>query len=399
MAKKRRTVALLIETSNAYARGILEGIAEYQRTRDQWSIFLPELERGAPPPRWLSSWKGDGVIARIETEEIAKAVSGLKVPTVDVSAARRVPRIPWVETNDIKVADLAFDHLRERGFRHFAYCGPQGFNWAVWRGEQFKKRCHEHRLDCSIHWTEFQARSQFLGSPGKKSPESPLAQWLVGLPKPTGLFCAFDIQAQIVLDHCRNLGIRVPGQLAVVGVDNDSIVCNLAHPSITSVIPDARGAGHWAARLLDDWMDKSPDRITDGPPESMPDSVLLEPLGVEARQSTDVTAVDSPEIAAAIRFIREHACDGIDVSHLLEHNPLSRRKLEYQFLEATGITPHEMITRVRMEKVRQLLQDTDLSLKQIADLCGFEHPEYMNVVFKRHYKITPGKFRKQQSIG
>lgn len=397
MVRKRKTVALLIETSNAYARGILEGIVEYQRTRDQWSIFLPELERGARPPSWLTQWKGDGVIARIETEEIAQAVTNLRVPTIDVSAARRVPRIPWVETNDVRVADLAFEHLRTKGFRQFAFCGPEGFNWSLWRGEQFQSRCKEQGLECHMHWTEFRARTQFIDSLSTDDSLSPIDRWLKSLPKPVGLFCAFDIQAQIVLDHCRNLGIQVPEEIAVVGVDNDTIVCNLAHPSITSVIPDAKGAGQWAARLLDDWMEQSPKRTTKGPPKSMQDSILLEPLGVEARQSTDVTAVSNAEITAAIRFIKEHACDGIDVSDVLQQIPLSRRKLEYQFLEATGITPHEMMTRVRMEKVRQLLQDTELSLEEIADRCGFEHPEYMSVVFKRRYHITPGKYRKQQN--
>ncbi|XZE46748.1 substrate-binding domain-containing protein [Pirellulaceae bacterium SH467] len=396
MTKQRKTVALLIETSNAYARGILEGIVEYQRTRDQWSVYLPELERGASPPDWLSDWKGDGVIARIETEAIASAVSQLQVPTIDVSAARRVPNIPWVETDDVRVADLAFEHLRERGFRHFAFCGPRGFNWALWRGEQFERRCLDAGLDISVHWTEFRSQSQFAKSVSRKSPESPMDHWLDSLPKPVGLFCAFDIQAQIVLDHCRNLGIQVPEQIAVVGVDNDPIVCNLAHPSISSVIPDARGAGQRAAELLDAWMQRCPRRTTKGPPKSLPESILLKPLGIESRQSTDVTAVSNPDIAAAVRFIRDHACDGIDVSHVLQHTPLSRRKLEYQFVEATGTTPHEMIARVRMERVRRLLQETDLPMEEIANRCGFEHPEYMNVVFKRRYQITPGRFRKQQ---
>jgi len=117
MIRKRKSVALLIETSNAYARGILEGIVEYQRSRDHWSIYLPELDRGANPPSWFRRWSGDGVIARIETDTIAALVSSLRVPTIDVSAARRVPKIPWVETDDRRVADLAYEHLREKGFR------------------------------------------------------------------------------------------------------------------------------------------------------------------------------------------------------------------------------------------------------------------------------------------
>lgn len=406
MATIRRKVALLIETSNAYARGILEGIAEYQRTRDRWSIFLPELERGAPPPHWLKSWQGDGIIARIETEAIARFVLNRDMPTIDVSAARRISSIPWVETDDSKVADLAYEHLKERGFKQFAFCGPKGFNWSVWRGKQFQSRCNSDGYPSQMFWTDILARSQ-RGNKGK-SPDfdgNQLDQWLFNLPKPIGLFCALDIQAQIVLDHCRNLSIQIPDQIAVIGVDNDSIVCNLAHPSITSVIPDAKGAGYRAAELLDLWMDQinesnSEELKSNGPILSQPspiqsEAILLEPLGIESRQSTDVSAVTSPDVATAIRFIRNHAWDGIDVSDVLREVPLSRRRLEYQFQEATGITPHELIVRVRMERVQKLLINTDLTLDEIAHRCGFEHPEYMSVVFKKRFNMTPAKFRRQ----
>src|SRR5262245_54682124 len=123
----RRSVALLIETSNAYARGLLDGIIAYQREHELWSIYVGEQERGARPPRWLRNWKGDGMIARIETASIATAVRRLKVPVVDVSAARRVEELPWVETDDSAIARLAAQHLVDRGFRNFAFCGEPKF--------------------------------------------------------------------------------------------------------------------------------------------------------------------------------------------------------------------------------------------------------------------------------
>lgn len=399
MIRKRKSVALLIETSNAYARGILEGIVEYQRSRDHWSIYLPELDRGANPPSWFRGWKGDGVIARIETETIATLVTSLNVPTIDVSAARRVRKIPWVETDDSRVADLAYEHLREKGFRHFAFCGPKGFNWSKWREAFFRKRCVKDRLPCSTYWTSAPRQSAVDGDEVDANALAPpskmlLEEWLRSLPQPTGLFCAYDIQAQIILDQCRNLDIQVPEQIAVVGVDNDSILCNLSHPSLSSVIPDARGAGFYAAELLDDWMNQNHSKKT--PPASMfaKSSKLLEPLGVEQRQSTDITAVTNPNVAAAVKFIRDHACDGIDVSHLLQHVPLSRRKLEYQFVEEIGCTPHAMISRIRLARVSHLLRESELSLEEIANRCGFEHPEYMSVVFKRMTGLSPGQFRK-----
>lgn len=146
---ERRAVALLVETSNAYARGVLQGITDYIRHHEPWSVFLPEQERGASPPNWLSNWNGDGVIARIENEEIARAIRKLECPVVDVSAARQLPDIPWVETDDAAITRLAVEHLTDRGFKHLAFCGDPGFNWSNWREQHFLK--HVQDVDCQSH--------------------------------------------------------------------------------------------------------------------------------------------------------------------------------------------------------------------------------------------------------
>ena len=137
---RRRQVAILIETSNAYARGLLQGVVHYIREHLPWSFHLMEQGRGDDPPPWLAGWAGDGIIARIETPRIARAVVKTGLPAVDLSAARLVPGLPWVETNDEDIARLAADHLIERGFKRFAYCGDPRFNWSVWREGHFAAR-------------------------------------------------------------------------------------------------------------------------------------------------------------------------------------------------------------------------------------------------------------------
>ena len=126
----KRSVALLIETSNEYARGLLRGILRYQQEHERWTIDLPEQHRGADPPRWLARYQGHGIIARVETSAIARAVRAAKLPTVDVSAARHLREIPWVETDDNAIAKAAVKHFAERGLRHVAFCGDVTFNWA-----------------------------------------------------------------------------------------------------------------------------------------------------------------------------------------------------------------------------------------------------------------------------
>ena len=146
--RTRPKVALLIETSNAYARGLLGGIVAYMRERREWSIYLAEHGRGAKPPRWLTGWRGDGIIARIENAFIARALRSVNLPVVDVSAARLVSSLPWVETDDTAFARMGADHLLERGFKHFGYCGDDRFNWSKWRSECFAKFVGEAGGEC-----------------------------------------------------------------------------------------------------------------------------------------------------------------------------------------------------------------------------------------------------------
>lgn len=378
----RRSVALLIESSNAYARGLLQGIIAYQQQHEAWSIYLPEQDRGAAPPKWIRNWHGDGVIARIETDEIAKVVRRIGIPVVDVSAARKLHEIPWVETDDQRVAELAAEHLLERGFRNLAFYGAPRFNWSIWRRDHFVEALRGRGLGCQV----FDAKGPATRGYSWLRENRRLANWIRGLAKPVGLLASYDIGARQVLDACRELNIMVPEEIAVIGVDDDPIVCNLAFPSLTSVIPDAAGAGYRAAELLEQMM-------SGGLPSAK--SHLLAPLGISTRQSSDIFAVEDPEIRRAAKLIRERACSAITVIDLLREVSLSRRVFESRFRKATGQTPHEAILGQRLKRVEQLLRESDLSLEVIACKTGFEHPEYMSVAFRKLYQTPPGKYRSQ----
>jgi len=376
---KSPKVALLIETSNAYARGLLRGIAAYMRERCHWSVYLSERSRGDHSLAWLHNWDGQGVIARIENELISKAVKRLSIPVVDVSAARLIPALPWVETNDATIARFAADHLLERGFRHFAYCGDSRFNWSVWREEQFIKIIQNAGHQCFIYCPPGR------GTNDKAEIES-IAAWLATLPKPAGVFACYDFRGRQVLDACRLRGIAVPADVAVIGVDNDDLLCDLADPPLSSVIPNTHRTGYEAALLLDRMM--AGECIE-------PEAHLIEPLGVATRQSTDVLAIDDRNIVSAIQFIREHACDGICVKDVLMAAPQSRRSLESRFKKLTGHTLHEEIIRVRINRVKTLLTESSLSLEKIAERTGFAHVEYLGVAFRRETGVPPGLYRLQ----
>ena len=376
----RQRVALLIETSNAYARGILQGIIQYINQHEPWSVYLPEQERTANPPAWLADWQGDGIIARVETDSMATAVENSQLPAVDVSAARRVPDIPWVETDDLATAELAADHLIERGFRNLAYVSDPGFNWSKWREQNFAN----HVRQSGAKYFLYESTSRLSADYRWQDEEQSLADWLANVPKPIGIMACYDIKAQQVLDVCRKLDLAVPEQVAVIGVDDDQLLCSLASPPLSSVIPNSRGVGFEAASLLHQMM--SGQQV-----ESEPR--LIKPLGIRTRQSTDVTAIEDDEIAKTLRYIREHAIHGINVHDVMQHTELTRRVLESRYQKLLGRSPHQEIIRQRIAKVRQLLQETELPLETIARRCGFEHSEYLSVMFKRETGLTTTQFR------
>jgi len=380
----RRLVALLIETSNAYARNLLRGIIRYVREQHRpWSIRLLEQGRGETPPAWLKRWEGDGIIARIENRRIADAVSATKLPIVDVSAARLLPELPWVETDDRAIAQLAFDHLQDRNFRSFAFCGDSQFQWSCWRRDHFVSLVESKGLTCPVH--DFRTRSGKNVSEERQRQN--LLEWLRKLPKPVGILACYDVLGHQVLDVCHEEELRVPDDIAVLGVDNDELLCSLTIPPLSSVIPDAQGTGYEAARQLDLQMSSR---------KRPPESVLMKPLGVCTRQSTDVLAIDDPDIAHAVRYIRDHALEGINVQDVLAKVPLSRRALEIRFRDLLERTPHDEIMRVRIERVKELLLSTDLSLSEIAQRTGFRHVEYLSVAFRRNEGQPPSEFRKRR---
>ena len=207
------------------------------------------------------------------------------------------------------------------------------------------------------------------------------------LPRPVGIMACCDIKAQQLLEVCRELDIAVPEEVAVLGVDNDRLLCDLAEPPLSSVICNTHHTGYEAALLLDRTM--SGEKIGSK-------SVLLKPLGIETRQSTDILAIDDPDVAAAVRFIRENATSGINVGDVLREVPLSRRVLENRFRKILGRTPHEEITRLRIDRIKRLLVETDLALSQIAVRTGFQHDEYMTVAFKKAVGMPPRNYRQAE---
>jgi LacI family transcriptional regulator len=375
---RRPAVALLVETSNQYSRSLLQGVRQYLWEHGPWALHLTEHGRGDVVPPWLADWSGDGIIARIETRAIEQAVRAAAVPAINVSAAGLAPEVPAVISDSAAVTRLAAEHLLERGIRRFGYCGDARFLWSSVHGRNFVQCIHEARCTCEVfdsseddfaHW---------------KKEQQKLGDWLASLPKPVGVMACFDIRGQQVLDVCRRLGFRVPEEVAVIGQHNDELLCELCDPPLSSVIPNSRLAGYRAAELLDGMM------------HGRCAAALVHriaPIGVEARQSTDVVAIEDADVADAIRFIREHATQGIGVDDVLRVVPVSRSVLERKFRSLLGYTPYEAMLRVRLSRAKELLATTALPVAKVATLAGFSSPEYFSASFKSQVGMSPRRFR------
>jgi LacI family transcriptional regulator len=377
--KGMRHVALLIETSGSYGRGLLRGVARYNRERGNWSTYFQPHGLGASPPPWLRTWKGDGILARVEDKQMAETLRKAGVPVVNLRGKDLSIRFPYVGLDHEKIAQLAATHLMERGIKHFGFCGkPRGIHPGLdQRCDEFMRVVSEAGFSCS----EFSPRA---GEADWESEQGRLSEWIQSLPRPVGLMAGNDERGLQVLDACRRAGARVPDDVAVIGVDDDEHLCELSIPPMTSVDVNAEQIGYAAAELL--------DRLMSGrKPPSGP--TLLAPRGVVTRRSTDVLASEDPVVNKAVAFIRENRGRGLQVTDVIAHLKMSRASLEPRIKKVLGRTIHQEIQRVQLERVKELLVGSPMPIKQIAREGGFSCVQYLTRVFRTATGETPARYR------
>jgi LacI family transcriptional regulator len=375
-----RKVALLIETSNRYGRDLLYGVRDWMREGERWAIRFTEQGRRAPLPTWLKDWQGDGIIARVDSPQIAAALRRTRLPVVDVSAERFSSEFSRVSIDNGAVARLAAEHLEAKGFSDFAYCGDRRFLWSRQRGVEFRRCLAEKGRRC----VDF-GEPAGTAKPGSDAEIRAIARWLKGLPKPVGVFACYDGRALQVLEACQLLGLQVPDQVAVLGVDNDELVCELANPPLSSVQPNARRSGYEAAALL--------ARLMGGEKKAVAPTHQVQPVRVVERQSTDVVAVADVKVAAALKFIRLHACEGMDVGDVLRAVPMSRTRLEQKFKALLGHSPHRQLVQQRIARAKHLLAESKIAISEVAEQAGFDNASYLSVAFRRETGLSPFAYR------
>lgn len=363
---------------------MLKGVAHYQRTHQLWTSFHDDQARAESDPRWLKSGHWDGVISRHTTPGMVEMCAKLKIPLVDLNDIPPFPGVPKIRPDNVAIGHLGAEHLIERGFDRLGFSGFSNDGWSCERRDGFVEAVTLAGKECEVYDVNY---------PGDVTPEwakaqvEGLADWLKRLRKPVGIMASSDMRAQQILTAAHENNIMVPEEVAVIGANNDPIRCELSFPALSSVAPNAFLSGYRGAETL-------AELLAGRKPKSMDERI--EPLGVVTRPSTDVLAIEDKALASALSFIRLNAFQDITVDHVVRHAYASRSQLEKKFRRHLGHSPQAEIRRVRIEKIKQLLLETDFPLKKIAEMVGFEHVEYMCVVFKRLVGESPGAYRERK---
>jgi LacI family transcriptional regulator len=394
-AHKVRRVALIYDGRSMYDLKVIMGVATYLQEQDYHSIYLEENALGGQRLLDPRTWEGDGIIADFDDPNIAKLVVESRLPAVSFGGGfgwrpESAPA-PYIHANNKAIARLAADHLLECGFKNFAFVGyartPTN-GWSEEREDEFVQHVAGRGYLCAV----FRGQHVFHGHHKSTRDWVPmqrmLGEWLSKLPRPLGVMAANDNRGRQVLEACRAYGLKVPDEIAVIGVDNDELLCRLSTPPLSSVEQGAWKLGYAAAALLDQIMDGRKPRQR---------NVVIDPTGIVTRRSTDVLAIDDLKVRQAMSFIREHACVGIKVNHVVAAVSISRSGLEKRFASVLGFTVRSAIRRSQLESVRRLILETEMPLKQVAAASGFKSVQHMTSVFTGAIGQTPAKYRRAES--
>ncbi len=376
-------VALLIETSRTYGRELLHGVRKYVAERGPWSLFVESRSLESPAPPWLPGWSGNGILTRSGSQAMVDAVKRAKVPTVELRSTRLKHSFPFVGVNNCSLGKLVAEHFLDRGFRNFAVYQLGAEEYFQQRCENFVQTVAEHGYE-AFRYHPLNRREQ----PTQwEQAQKELADWVAQLPKPIGVMACTDQLGFWLLDACRRCGAIVPEEVAVVGVENDASLCNMATTPLSSVELNGTAIGFRAAELLEHLM-------RGGKPPKEP--ILVEPLGIVTRMSSDIVALDDPELANALLYMREYACEGIGVPDVLKAVAISRSSLERGLRKLLGRSPNQELIRLKLLRAEEMLTHTDLTLSVIAERCGFRRTQHLAETFRELYGTPPGQYRQDR---
>jgi len=379
-------VAIIVAITNHYGREVLRGVAQYLHTYGPWNVHCDYEFSRWNFPRWLKTWRGNGIISRLACQEIATFSKQRRIPVVDLNEQNLSLGFPYVYNDQEHVGRMAAEHLMERGFIHFAYIGQQGLLWSDQRLNGFRQTVETASYICQ----------EFVGKPVDEktgvyrtniweTENNKIRNWLLSLPKPIGIMACNSFRGLQITEVCQSIGIAIPESVALISGDDEEVVCELAVPSLTAVRLNGKSIGYLAASLLDRAM--RGENISNT-------AVLIPPSEVVVRNSSQITAVTDDLLGKALQFIRENARFNIGVQDVAIHTGVSVRKIQLLFRNKLNCTVHNRIITFKLDAAIKLLRGSDLTLETIAYESGFNHVQRMSDIFLEKMGMRPGEFRR-----
>ncbi len=386
--RKRRRVAIAYPLAVPHMTIFYRGFLDYAQQNGDWLVTTspPSLIGAGEVPltlHHLRGWSGDGVLAAILNKADIRMARELGMPVVNAASTLRETGVPRVRPDHRAMGRLAAEHLLERGLRRLAYYGLKGFWFSELRCRGFVECAQQAGATCDVlqvprvsgPWTSLQKRVDLL------------SEWLKQLRPPVGLLAVQDYRARAVIEECDRLGLHIPHDVAIVGMEDDPTLCEFSAPTLSSVARDAWLLGYESAKTL--------DRLMNGLATSMDQTIP--PRGVVARQSSDTIAVEDPDLTDALHFIHDHLNEPFGIDQIVQATSVSRRQLEVHFCRVLGCTPLDYVNRRRIARAQQLLAASGrVKLHKLAMACGFSSAQRMRLVFKRVTGMTPIEYRRKE---
>ncbi len=374
-------VAVLVDTASGWGRRLIRGVTNYSLQHGPWHLWVEArgpTERMALP----RGWDGMGVIARVATPKLAEELERSKLPVINVSS---IPlpgcNFPRVTLDHDSIGQLACEHFVDSGYTRCAFVGPLDLPYVKQRGAAFQYSMKQHGGVCDA----IDYPLSMTSNRQSRLKSSELVEWLKSVPKPVGIFAWSTEWGLQIIDICRYHRIAVPDEVAVLGGDDDPLLCESTIPGLSSVVTQSERNGFVAAEMLDLLMQNQKTKV--------PPLTKLLSEEIQVRGSTDALAIDDPELARAVIFMRRNAYKPLTIDQIAFHVPITRRSLERKFQTHFERTPFEELRRLRLARVRHLLASSNLSIPEVALASGFVDPEHLATTFRKIFGITPLKFR------
>ncbi len=366
---------------------LLQGVLHYADETEQWVVCKMPLAykqklgiKGVLD--YACRWRADVIVGQFEPEDDVRVLRDSGIVTIAQDYISRFDCIPNITSDYEKTGEQAASLFLSRGFQNFAFFGLRGVCWSEERCDGFRSRIEKAGFGGNFYKYD----RQRIDNLWSYDPDD-LIDWIEGLPKPLAIFACNDNQGSILLQACNVCGMRIPSEVAILGVNNDEVLCNLSAPSLSSINIDYERGGYETARMAS-WMKKDPSYSGE--------NILLRPMTLVSRMSSNIFATRDSAILTALQFISANIDRKIMVKDVLEQVPLSRRLLEQRFLKETGTTLYQYITQLRMDRFAQLLLESNESIASIALRMDEDDTKSISRRFLAVKGCTPSEFRKRE---